>query len=116
MDVQRSATARYSCRRSVLELVVTITAPFARTHLNMTCAGVPPIRLEIVARTGSSDPFGNCVMGLETNMKELDEKQMTRVDGSTDARLPYASVTMPCLAEYSRTSLYDEKLYGWKRI
>ena len=55
-------------------------------------------------------------MGLETNIKELDEKQMTSVDGSTDARLPYASVTMPCLAEYSRTSLYDEKLYGWKRI
>jgi len=60
---------RYSFSLSSLFVVVTITAPFARTQSCITCAGVACRRAAGPARALVTGPFGYWVIGLATMEK-----------------------------------------------
>jgi hypothetical protein len=116
-NARKWTTRKYSSIRARLAVVVTTTKPFACAHLKMTWPDVPPILRAIAASTGSTGPPGYAVMGLLICFRstKYDETSIIcrspaheKVKGEeTHARVPYASVTMPCFAENSKTSFHD---------
>ena len=75
---------------------MTMTAPLALTHAKTTWVGVMPRRDAAALSGASTGPFGYVVIGL-SGVERVRREEGTR-RGKTYARLPYASVTIPCRA------------------
>jgi hypothetical protein len=80
---------------------VTMTAPLALTHAKTTWVGVMPRRAAAALTGASTGPFGYVVTGLSEEKGEgegMRDGEGMGKRGRTYARLPYASVTIPCRA------------------